>query len=119
MANEPEVLVLHEVPFGGKGHRGSEAIRRVLNDCRQTVVVCGHSHWDSIQPLELDNGTQVLNVDAKVMVNSRLNMLPVVSTFILVADGGNGLSLAQAQTVLMAERRFIGLCGSRTIQPPK
>lgn len=64
----PDLLVLHDGPCGDStDQRGSAAVRRVLDECPKTFVVRGHVHWSD--PLvELRNGTQVLNVDGRVVV---------------------------------------------------
>lgn len=66
----PDLLVLHDGPRGdAPGQRGSDAIREVLEACPRTCVVRGHVNWPD--PLaELANGTQVLNVDGRVVVIS-------------------------------------------------
>ncbi len=64
---EPDLLVLHEGPDGGPGQRGNSEVQRRLRSSRCEFVVCGHSHWN--EPLaEIGDGTQVVNVDARVLV---------------------------------------------------
>jgi Icc-related predicted phosphoesterase len=64
----PDLLLCHEGPEGGeRGQRGSSAIREIVQMHRPTLIVRGHSHWDAAMA-ELVNGTQVLNVDARVAV---------------------------------------------------
>ncbi len=49
------------------GFRGSPRIRHAFVSSEPTLVVRGHAHWN--QPFaELSNGTQVLNVDARVVI---------------------------------------------------
>lgn len=70
LEQRPQVLVLHSGPHGDRAQRGSSEIREVLLNAPPLLVICGHSHWDS--PLhELDNGTQVINVDARAVLLSR------------------------------------------------
>lgn len=70
VASRPDLLVLHEGPDGGeRGLRGNVGLREALDGCRP-VVICGHVHWD--RPLvTLPKGTQVLNVDARVVILER------------------------------------------------
>jgi len=65
----PDLVVLHACP-DVPGERGEAAIRECLEQGAATVVLCGHCHWH--QPLhQLCNGTQVFNVDSRVVVLSR------------------------------------------------
>ncbi len=67
----PDVLILHEGPNGDRSQRGNAAIRALLVQHPPTLVLCGHSHWEF--PLcELENGTQVLNVDGRLVVLSKV-----------------------------------------------
>jgi Icc-related predicted phosphoesterase len=63
-----DVLVMHDGPDApAAGERGSALVRELIELYPPTLVVRGHAHWQS--PLvELVNGTQVLNVDARVVV---------------------------------------------------
>jgi len=68
LRGNPDVLMLHQGPdvpeFGLPGHAG---IRRELTAGAPLLVCCGHVHWD--RPMaELDNGTQVINTDGRVLV---------------------------------------------------
>ncbi|MEI7024426.1 metallophosphoesterase family protein [Paenibacillus sp. y28] len=69
--HEPQGLLMHQSPDVPElGCEGSADIRRTLELGPPGLVFCGHSHWDN--PLaELANGTQVLNVDAKVCILTR------------------------------------------------
>ena len=68
LGERPDVLLLHdgpEAPF--PGCRGSASVREVAQRCPATLIVRGHAYWPT--PLvELVNGTQVLNVDARVVL---------------------------------------------------
>ncbi|TWU40006.1 hypothetical protein Q31b_33220 [Novipirellula aureliae] len=68
LCEEPAITLLHDGPdVPGKGFRGSPRIREVFEQFENTLVVRGHSHWQ--EPLaELSCGTQVLNVDARVVI---------------------------------------------------
>jgi Icc-related predicted phosphoesterase len=67
LCDETDVLVMHDGPDSGDGQRGSPRVREVVERLRPKLVVRGHAHW--AQPLaELTTGTQVLNVDARLVV---------------------------------------------------
>ncbi|CAD79112.1 hypothetical protein RB11420 [Rhodopirellula baltica SH 1] len=73
LCEEPAITLLHDRPDAPeRGFRGSPRIREVLEEQgpgqnENTLVVRGHSHWP--EPLaELSCGTQVLNVDARVVI---------------------------------------------------
>jgi hypothetical protein len=67
LSGRPGVLLSHDGPEGECGQRGSPAMREVVELYPPTLIIRGHAHWNS--PLaELRNGTQVLNVDARVVV---------------------------------------------------
>jgi hypothetical protein len=69
LEHEPDVLLMHDGPDApAHRFRGSPLVRDVIEQCDcGTLVVRGHAHWP--EPLaELAGGTQVLNVDARVVV---------------------------------------------------
>ncbi|WP_166826766.1 metallophosphoesterase family protein [Thalassoroseus pseudoceratinae] len=67
----PDVLVMHDGPdFPANDLRGSSNIRGTLERFPKTLVVRGHSHWP-IPLVEMANGTQVLNVDCRVVILRR------------------------------------------------
>jgi Icc-related predicted phosphoesterase len=68
LCDRPGIMLMHDGPdIPESGFRGSQRIREVLQQSDPTLVVRGHAHWD--QPLaELSCGTQVLNVDARVVI---------------------------------------------------
>lgn len=70
LRENPAITIMHEGPDAPvSGFRGSPRIREVFEQStvENTLVVRGHSHWP--EPLaELECGTQVLNVDARVVV---------------------------------------------------
>jgi hypothetical protein len=68
---QPDIVVLHESAELPE-HRclGKPSIRECLLRHPPTLVVCGHCHWRT--PLQdLPNGTQICNVDARVIVAIR------------------------------------------------
>jgi Icc protein len=71
LREQPDVVVLHESPEVAECDcRGKPSIRDCLLRHPATLVVCGHCHWPS--PLQtLANGTQVCNVDARLIVALR------------------------------------------------
>jgi len=68
LLQEPDIVIVHGGPdIPGVNLRGSELVRSCLLEASPTLLVCGHCHWDT--PLQvLANGTQVCNVDARVVV---------------------------------------------------
>lgn len=63
----PDLLVMHDGPCGSEDQPGWPAVTAELERAAPTLVVRGHEHWD--RPLAtLANGTQVLNVDSRVVV---------------------------------------------------
>lgn len=71
LCDSPAIVVMHEGPDAPNfGFRGSPRIRHALERSKSTLVVRGHAHWS--KPFaELSNGTQVLNVDARVVILSK------------------------------------------------
>ncbi|PCC74465.1 Calcineurin-like phosphoesterase [Nannocystis exedens] len=68
----PHLLVLHEGPDAGPRRFGNPDVRDAV-DGRDTLVICGHSHWHD--PLaELPGRTQVLNVDARAVLLERADL---------------------------------------------
>ena len=64
----PEILVLHDGPdIANTDLRGWESIRKALEAAPPQLIIRGHDHWS--RPLgTLANGSQVLNVDSRVVV---------------------------------------------------
>lgn len=71
VVKKPDLLLLHEGPdFPEKDWMGNPAIRETLEAGPPTTVVFGHDQWpEALQALP--NGTQLLNVDHRVVVVSR------------------------------------------------
>lgn len=68
LAAGPDLVIVHGGPdVPGANLRGSELVRSCLLGAAPTFVVCGHCHWD-VPFQTLANGTQVCNVDARVVV---------------------------------------------------
>ncbi|MEZ6125825.1 MAG: metallophosphoesterase [Planctomycetaceae bacterium] len=67
----PDIIVMHDGPDDpDRRQRGSSIIRQTLERLRPSLLIRGHAHWDT--PLaELNNGTQILNVDCRVAVLRR------------------------------------------------
>lgn len=67
-ATPADVVLMHDGPDGpGSRQKGSPAIRAILNDLAPSLVIRGHSHWET--PLvSLNQSTQVLNVDGRIVV---------------------------------------------------
>jgi len=67
VAERPDLVVLHQGPHGDDGQRGDALVRDTLRPLDESLVVCGHVHWES--PLHRPaRGPQVLNVDSRVVV---------------------------------------------------
>jgi len=66
-----DVLVCHDGPdAGASGQPGWPAVRHALESARPTLVIRGHDSWTA--PLAtLRGGTQVLNVEGRVVVLTR------------------------------------------------
>lgn len=63
----PDVLVMHDGPDGDANQRGSASVREALEGTMPTLVIRGHAHW-AFPLATLRNGTQVLNVDSRVIL---------------------------------------------------
>ena len=68
LCERPAITILHDGPDApSRGCDGIPRIREIIEQFEDTLVVRGHSHWP--EPLaELASGTQVLNVDARVVI---------------------------------------------------
>ncbi len=65
---QPDFLLMHDGPDAPElRQRGSSRIREALSGLSRTIVIRGHAHWD-IPFVELTDGPQVLNVDARVII---------------------------------------------------
>jgi len=68
LRKQPDILLLHE----GPNHldpkmKGNENIREVIERGPKTVICCGHNHWKQTL-VEKENGTQIINADAKCII---------------------------------------------------
>lgn len=71
MGQHCDLLVLHDGPnVAGTDLPGWPFIRRVLESAMRVLLVRGHDHWPNLVA-ELANGTQVLNVEGRVVVLER------------------------------------------------
>lgn len=68
LLKQPSVILLHESPdFPDKSFEGDAKIRELIENSPKNLIFCGHCHWS--EPLiELKNGSQVMNVDNRVVV---------------------------------------------------
>ncbi len=66
-----DAIVMHDGPSGAlDGQRGYDSTQAICAAGRPTLIVRGHAHWDD--PFsELANGTQILNVDQRVVIVRR------------------------------------------------
>jgi hypothetical protein len=71
LGRQPDLVILHEPPeVIESGCRGKPVVRDCLLRHRPTLLVCGHCYWPT--PLQtLANGTQVCNVDSRLIVALR------------------------------------------------
>ena len=70
LEDSTDILAIHDGPSGDRGQRGSPRITQLLNELCPPLVIRGHAHWET--PLtRLEGGTQVLNVDCRVVVLTR------------------------------------------------
>lgn len=65
----PHVFLTHLSPrLDALGLQGDACLTAALVKGPPTLVLCGHSHWPTVEPQVLANGTQVLNADSKVFI---------------------------------------------------
>lgn len=71
LQRQPDALLLHQSPgLAEQGLQGEALIRDELAAGPETVVFCGHTHWDTPM-VELDNGTKIVNVDSRLLILTR------------------------------------------------
>ena len=71
LKQQPDCLLLHQSPgIPELGLMGEPLIRQALEAGPETVVFCGHTHWDT-SLVQLNNGTQVVNADSKLFILTR------------------------------------------------
>lgn len=71
LKQQPDCLLLHQSPgIPELGLRGEPLIRQALEAGPETVVFCGHTHWDT-SLVQLNNGTQIVNADSKLFILTR------------------------------------------------
>lgn len=70
LARKPDLLLLHQGPdVPALGQRGHAGIREQLESASDTLVCCGHMHWE--QPLAEIGQAQVLNADGRAFILTR------------------------------------------------
>jgi hypothetical protein len=67
MNKDPDILLTHLSPEA-KGFQGEPKMTSLLERLSPTTLFCGHSHWETNQPVFLKNGTGIINADAKVFI---------------------------------------------------
>jgi hypothetical protein len=76
MEQHCDMLVLHDGPnVAGTDLPGWPSVRRVLEAAVPVLLIRGHDHWPD-PVAELANGTQVLNVEGRVVVLQRRSVEP-------------------------------------------
>ena len=69
LLKQPNFILLHEGPnCNNPVLRGNDMIRKMLELSPKNTIFCGHNHWKNIPMVELKNGTQIMNVDAKCIL---------------------------------------------------
>lgn len=68
LLDKPDMLLLHQTPeISNCNLKGNAEIGELLQQRNSTLAFCGHIHWDEAL-IELDNGTQILNIDKRVFI---------------------------------------------------
>ena len=68
LLQEPSIIISHDGPDGpDNGQRGMPSVRNLIDQLPPPILIRGHAHWD-VPFATLAGGTQVLNVDARVVV---------------------------------------------------
>ncbi|KQY82686.1 hypothetical protein ASD24_14990 [Paenibacillus sp. Root52] len=71
LKQQPDCLLLHQSPgIAELGLKGEALIRQALEAGSETVVFCGHTHWQT-SLVQLINGTQIVNADSKLFIFTR------------------------------------------------
>ncbi|WP_338540362.1 metallophosphoesterase family protein [Paenibacillus tundrae] len=71
LKQQPDCLLLHQSPgIAELGLKGEALIRQALEAGSETVVFCGHTHWQT-SLVQLNNGTQIVNADSKLFIFTR------------------------------------------------
>ncbi|MGR6545254.1 metallophosphoesterase family protein [Paenibacillus tundrae] len=71
LMQQPDCLLLHQSPgIAELGLKGEALIRQALEAGSETVVFCGHTHWQT-SLVQLNNGTQIVNADSKLFIFTR------------------------------------------------
>jgi 3',5'-cyclic-AMP phosphodiesterase len=74
---QPDVILLHQVPSFPEFYlKGNDIIRGIINNSFPAIYICGHVEWKDKFFIEMSNGSQVLNVDNRViiLVNSKFDV---------------------------------------------
>jgi len=72
LAKGPDILITHLSPEID-GFQGEPKMTSLLERYKTTTLFCGHSHWETNQPVFLKNGTEIINADAKVFILTTKN----------------------------------------------
>lgn len=67
IAEDPDLVVLHEGPPAGRGQRGNPLIADIIRKGAASLTICGHVHWEEALG-QVDDTHQVLNVDTRAIV---------------------------------------------------
>lgn len=72
LVKDPDILITHLSPQIGS-FQGEPKMTSLLERYSTTILFCGHSHWETNQPVFSKNGTEIINADAKVFILKNKN----------------------------------------------
>ncbi len=68
LLKQTDVVLLHQSPdYPNKSLDGEPEIRKVIENSPKNLIFCGHRNWN-IPLVEFQNGSQVMNVDKRVVI---------------------------------------------------
>ena len=68
LLKQTDVVLLHQSPdYPNKSLDGESEIRTVIENSPKNLIFCGHRNWN-IPLVEFKNGSQVMNVDKRVVI---------------------------------------------------
>lgn len=69
LKQQPDLILTHLSPHLDEyGFLGELQLTKILEQSAETLLCCGHSHWETSQAIMLKNNTQILNADSKVFI---------------------------------------------------
>ena len=68
LLKQPDFILLHEGPNNMTPKlQGNDKIRAIIERSQKNIICCGHNHWEQTL-VEKENGTQIINADAKCII---------------------------------------------------